>query len=91
MEWEHPGGFVADDSVDRLDLDVLHGFLSTSYWSPGVPRAVLARAIGNSVNLGLYAAEDGAQVGFARAVTDKATFAWLADVFVLPAALYRQA
>ena len=46
---------------------------------------MLARAIGNSVNLGLYAAEDGAQVGFARAVTDKATFAWIADVFVLPA------
>lgn len=84
MRWEHPGGFVADDDPARLDLDVIHGFLRTAYWSPGVPRDVVARAVANSLTLGLYVAGDGSQVGFARAVTDRATFAWIADVFVLP-------
>ncbi|WP_112243016.1 GNAT family N-acetyltransferase [Kribbella monticola] len=80
---EHPAGFVADDDVSRIDLDVVHGFLRTAYWSPGVPREVVARAIANSVVVGVYA-PDGAQVGFARATTDRATFAWIGDVFVLP-------
>ena len=83
MRWEHPSGFVADDDVSRVDLDVVHGYLRTAYWSPGVPREVVARAIANSVVVGVYA-PDGAQVAFARAVTDQATFAWIADVFVLP-------
>jgi GNAT superfamily N-acetyltransferase len=80
---EHPAGFVADDDVSRVDLDVVHGYLRTAYWSPGVPREVVARAIANSVVVGVYA-PDGAQVAFARAATDRATFAWIADVFVLP-------
>jgi GNAT superfamily N-acetyltransferase len=83
MRREHPDGFVADDNIERVDLDVVHGFLRTAYWSPGVPRDVVARAIANSVVVGVYA-PDGAQVAFARAVTDRATFAWIADVFVLP-------
>ena len=83
MRREHPAGFVADDNADRVDLDVVHGFLRTSYWSPGIPREVLARAIANSIVIGVYA-PDGAQVAFARAATDRATFAWIADVFVLP-------
>lgn len=82
MRWNHPDGFVADDDAARVDLDVIHGFLSTSYWSPGVPREVLARSVANSLNLGVYL--EDAQVGYARAVTDRATFAWIADVFVLP-------
>ncbi len=74
-----------DISADptRLDLDAIHAFLSRSYWSPGVPRAVVARAIANSLCFGVY--RDGAQVGFARVVTDQATFAYLADVYVLEA------
>ena len=83
MQWMHPDGFVADDDLARVDLDVVHGFVSTSYWSPGIPRDVLARAISHSVVVGVYAAS-GEQVAFARAVTDRATFAWIADVFVLP-------
>lgn len=83
MRREHPAGFVADDDVERVDLDVVHGYLRTAYWSPGVPREVVERAIANSVVVGVYA-PDGAQVAFARAVTDRATFAWIADVFVLP-------
>ena len=66
---------------DKLDLSVVHGFLSTSYWSPGLPIEVLRRAIAGSLCFGLY--HGNAQVVFARVVTDKATFAYLCDVFVL--------
>ena len=84
MRWTGPDGFEADDDMDRVDVDVVHGFLSTSYWAPGIPREVVARSIAGSLNLGVYA-EDGSMVAFARMVTDRATFAWLADVFVLEA------
>ena len=65
----------------RLDLDVIHGFLSRAYWCEDIPRSVLERAIRNSLCFGVYAG--GRQVGFARVVTDRATFAYLADVFIL--------
>ncbi len=67
-----------------LDLDVIHGFLTNSYWAAGIPRETVARAIAGSLCVGAY--REGEQVGFARLVTDRATFAWLADVFVLPEA-----
>lgn len=75
-----------------LDLDVIHAFLSTCYWSPGIARSRVERAIRNSLCLGVYDAAiprcDGraglpAQVGFARLVTDRATYAYLCDVFIL--------
>jgi GNAT superfamily N-acetyltransferase len=66
----------------RFDVDAIHRFLVGAYWSAGIPRAVLTRAIAGSLCVG--ALIDGAQVGFARLVTDRATFAYLADVFVLP-------
>jgi GNAT superfamily N-acetyltransferase len=81
MRWTS-GEFVADDDTARIDVDVVHGYLRTSYWSPGIPRDVVRKAIEGSLCVGVYAA-DGTQVGFARAVTDRATFAWIADVFVL--------
>jgi GNAT superfamily N-acetyltransferase len=65
----------------RLDLDVVHGYLVGSYWARGVPREVVERSVDHSLVFGLYLGEQ--QVGFARVVTDRATFAWLADVFVL--------
>ncbi len=69
---------------NRLDVDVIHRFLSESaYWAIGRPREVVRRAIDNSLCFGAYA--EGRQVGFARVVTDHATFGWLADVFVLEA------
>jgi GNAT superfamily N-acetyltransferase len=71
-------------STDRSRLDVarVHRFLSTeAYWSPGVSRDVVERSIAGSICFGVYA-PDGQQVGFARVVTDRATFAWLADVYV---------
>lgn len=72
-------------SFDRADVDVevVHGFLTTSYWSPGIDRARVERAIAGSLCVSAFDAS-GEQVGFARAVTDYASFAYLADVFVLP-------
>jgi GNAT superfamily N-acetyltransferase len=66
---------------NRLDLKAIHEFLTRSYWSPGVPVEIVERAISNSLCFGLFRGQD--QVGFARVITDKATFAYLADVYVL--------
>lgn len=67
----------------RIDLDVVHRFLSEeAYWAKGRSREVVERSIEHSLCFGAYL--DGEQAGFARVVTDRATFAWLADVFVLP-------
>lgn len=74
--------YEIDDDTARLDLDVVHGFVTTSYWAEGVPRDVVERSLANSLNLGLY--HGGSQVGLTRAVPDRATFAWVGDVFVLP-------
>lgn len=75
------GPFLVTTDRARLDLEVVHGFLRRAYWSPGVPRATVERAIAGSLAFGLF--EHDRQVGFARAITDGATFAYLADVFVL--------
>jgi GNAT superfamily N-acetyltransferase len=75
-------GYVISDDPARLDRDLIHRFLSEeSYWSPGIPRQVVDRALDNSICFGVYAGSE--QVAFARAVTDRATFAYLADVFVV--------
>jgi GNAT superfamily N-acetyltransferase len=75
-------GYLLSDERERLDVDVIWGYLRTAYWSENVPRDVVERAIKGSLCVGLYD-PDGNQAGFARAVTDSATFAWIADVFVL--------
>ena len=75
-------GYELSDDPGRIDLDATWGFLRTAYWSPGVTREVVARSIAGSLCLGLYS-PGGEQAGFARAVSDGATFAWIADVFVL--------
>jgi GNAT superfamily N-acetyltransferase len=68
----------------RMDVDVIHGFLSQeSYWAKNVPREVVERALEHSLCFGAF--DGDAQVGFARVITDQATFAYIADVFVLPA------
>ncbi len=72
----------------RIDVDVVHGFLSEQApWSLGIPRAVVERSVANSLCFAALASEAGATslAGFARVVTDRATFAYLCDVFVLPA------
>lgn len=79
-EWHRDGYTITTDPA-RLDLDVIHGFLSRSYWAQEIPREVVARAVANSLSFGLF--EGDRQVGFARLITDYATFAYLADVFIL--------
>ncbi|CAN5280728.1 GNAT family N-acetyltransferase [soil metagenome] len=74
-------GYAISTDRQRLDVAAIHAYLTQSYWSPGVPRTVVERAIANSFCFGVY--RDAEQVGFARVVTDKATFAYLADVFIL--------
>lgn len=65
----------------RFDIDAIHAFLTRAYWSTGIPRAVVARAVANSLCFGLLLGSE--QVGLARVVTDRATFAYLSDVYVL--------
>jgi GNAT superfamily N-acetyltransferase len=77
-------GYVVSSDPARLDAAAIHSFLRSAYWSPGVPLEVVERSIAHSLPFGLYDAA-GAQVGFARAVTDRAAFAYLADIYVLPA------
>ncbi|HLL74395.1 MAG TPA: GNAT family N-acetyltransferase [Pyrinomonadaceae bacterium] len=82
-EWRQ-GEYTVSDDPSRLDLGIVHGFLSReSYWARGRSRGRVERSIVNSLPFGVYRG-DGRQVGFARVVTDRATFAWLADVFVVP-------
>jgi len=73
--------YEIDTDRARLDMRAVHGFLATSHWARGIPMAVLQRAVRRSLPFGLY--KDNRQIGFARVVTDHATFAYLADVFVL--------
>jgi GNAT superfamily N-acetyltransferase len=75
------GDYSITTDRERLDVDAIHAFLSRSFWSEGIPKETVARAIANSLCFGLF--DDTAQVGFARVVTDRATFAYLCDVYVL--------
>jgi len=78
------GGYLISTDRQRLDLDAIYTYLSgESYWARGRPRDQIVRGIENSLPFGVY--RDREQVGFARVVTDYATFAWLADVYVLDA------
>src|SRR5688572_10309914 len=73
---------IATDPA-RLDIAAMHAYLTRSYWSPGIPFAIVERAARNSLCFGLYEKATGNQVGLARVVTDQATFAYLCDVYVL--------
>ena len=80
--WHRDNYTISTDPV-RLQLPVIHGYLSTSYWAAGISLEVVERSIRHSLCYGVYCGED--QVGFARVITDYATFGYLADVFVLEA------
>ena len=80
-EWAAPAGYVVSTDPVRLDVDRVHRFLSTAYWSTGLPHDVVQRSIANSLPFGL-SAPSGQQAGFARVVTDRATYAYLGDVYV---------
>ncbi|UXI03048.1 GNAT family N-acetyltransferase [Photobacterium sp. TY1-4] len=75
-------GYKISTAFDDLDFDVIYQVISQSYWANGIPRETLAKAIANSLCFGVYE-DTGQQVGFARLITDKATFAYLADVFIV--------
>ena len=76
-------GFTISTDNNLLDLGLIHHYLDKdSYWANGIPFDKLERSIKNSLCFGVYF--EGKQIGFARVVTDKATFGYLADVFILP-------
>jgi len=77
------GDYVSSDDPARVDLATVHQWLSTdAYWSQGVPLDIVRRALANSIVFGIY--HDETQVGFARVVSDRASFAWVADVYISP-------
>jgi len=83
MFHEHrDGDILVTTDPSRLDLETVHGFLAGSYWAEGIPRDLVERSIRNSICFGAF--EGPRQVGFARVISDRATFAYVADVFVLP-------
>ena len=76
--------YIVSEEQGKLDLIMVHGYLSKeSYWARGIPEETFRRSVKNSLCFGIYTPTE--QVGFARVVTDKATFAYLADVFIIPA------
>jgi GNAT superfamily N-acetyltransferase len=82
VRWDGPDGYWVSDDRSLVDVALVHAWISgESYWAAGRPYDVMARSIEHSLVFGLYG-PDGGQAGFARTVTDFATFAWLCDVFV---------
>jgi len=80
MEY-HRGEFTVTTDRARLSEPLIYEYLSHSYWAEGIPRKTVARSMRNSLCFGLL--EGSRQIGFARVITDSATFAYLADVFIL--------
>lgn len=78
------GEYSISTDPARIDLDVVHNYLTNCYWAKGIPRDVVARSIEHSLCFGIYHGSEG-QVGFARVISDFATIAYLGDVFVLEA------
>ena len=82
-ELHRRGDYAITTDAARMDVAAVHAYLSRSYWANGVPLALVQRAIDHSLCFGLFHRDQ--QVGFARVITDRATFAYLADVYVLEA------
>jgi GNAT superfamily N-acetyltransferase len=83
FERHYPGDVSVSDDRARMDMELVFGFISTSYWAAGIPRASFERACAGSLLFGLFLGQE--QIGFARVVTDRATFAYLCDVFTVEA------
>ena len=79
-EWRR-GEYLISTDKNWLDLTLIHSFLTTSYWAAGIPLEVVRRSIEHSLSFGLY--KEDQQIGYARVITDYATFAYLGDVFIL--------
>jgi len=83
MSSDLPDGYEISTDPARLDVDLIHQWLSLdAYWAMGRPRDKMDVVISTSLNFGLYDSASGAQVGYARVLTDQATFAWLCDVYI---------
>ena len=80
MKWSK-AEFTVSDRNESMDVAMVHGFLTTSYWAKGIDKSTVVKALANSLCLGVF--HNGKQIGFGRAVTDRSTFAYLADVFIL--------
>lgn len=80
MEGNRMDDILLSDEKARLDVTLIHSWLTSSYWSPGINRSLVETAIAGSHCLGVY--RGGDQIAFSRMITDHATFAWLADVWV---------
>ena len=78
--WVH-GEYTISTERGRLDVDVIHGFLSSSYWAQGISRALVERSLEHSLPFGVY--HGARQVGFARVISDYTTFAYIGDVFII--------
>jgi N-acetylglutamate synthase-like GNAT family acetyltransferase len=76
-----PEGYSISTNKEKLEIDVIHTFLSNSYWAKDIPLEIVKKSIDNSLCFGVY--YENKQVGFARVISDFATFAYLADVFIL--------
>ena len=76
------GKFVISTDPDRLDIQAVHAYLTRSYWAEGIPIQTVAKSIPGSLCFGLF--DEARQIGFARVITDRVTFAYLCDVYVLP-------
>ena len=74
-------GFTISTEKEKLDIDLIHSFLNRAYWAEGISKEIIRRSIEGSLCFGVF--ENDKQVGFARMITDKATFAYLADVFII--------
>jgi N-acetylglutamate synthase-like GNAT family acetyltransferase len=74
-------GFTISTEKEKLDIDLIHSFLNRTYWAEGISKETIRRSIEGSLCFGVF--ENDKQVGFARMITDKATFAYLADVFII--------
>lgn len=78
--WER-GEYTISTEQSLLDLEVIHGFLSNSYWAAGIPREIVEKSLEHSLAFGVYHGKR--QIGFARVITDYATFAYVGDVFIV--------
>jgi GNAT superfamily N-acetyltransferase len=77
------GEYCISTDKSRMDIDFIHDFLDSSYWAAGITKEVIMRSVNGSLCFGVfYQSDPGRQVGFARMITDGATFAYLADVFI---------
>jgi len=81
MEWRKDGYLISTDK-SKIDIATVHRFLSQTYWAEGIPIEIVKRGVDNSLCFAIYRGER--LIGFARVITDFATFAYLADVFILP-------